>query len=386
MQYSIPYILFLFFILFVSVLQLGINLEEKTRKYINFQVIVAYVLFLGFRGFIATDWINYYPLFKNLPTNIILALKENNFEDGFIIYSVLIKNFFTSYTSYQLINTLTDICLLHVFFRKYLPTKYYALGFAVLLAFNGLIFELNLLRNFKALLIFLLALPYLEQRKPFKYFTLMIIALSFHWSSVVFFPLYFFLHKKIPMKIFALTLFVGIFIYLLQIEYIKPVITFFSILLPADMSSKVLGYLNSSIYGESYGLTFGFFERILTAFFLLFYYNKIQIDKANILFVNSFFIFISLFFYFSEVNIVLQRVAGNFAYSYWILIPILIQKTERHTKPFLTVFFVLLIIAKMYLITNIVVYDYDSFLFGKSKSYEQRLDIFQKNKKTIERK
>lgn len=386
MQYSLPYILLLVFILGVATIQLGIQIEEKSRKYINFLVVIAYILFFGFRGFIATDWINYYVYYKNLQPNIVLAFKEHNIESGFLLYSIIIKKFFTSYEAFQLTNTLTNICLLHIFFRKNLPTKYYALGFAVFLVFNGSILEINLLRNFKAVLIFLLALPYIVQRKPIQYFTLITIALFFHWSSIVYIPLYFFLHKKIPMKVFLTTIVVGSFIYLFKIEYITPIIKAFSSILPKEMSAKVLQYLGSTMYAKSYGFTFGYFERLLTAFFILFYYDKIQTNRTNILFVNSFFIFISLFFYFSEVNIVLQRVAGNFAYSYWIIIPVIIQKTERNIKPILTIFFTLLLVAKMYLITNMIIYHYDSFLFGKSKSYEQRLHVYQKNKKIIEGK
>jgi hypothetical protein len=386
MEYSLPYILFVIIILGISAFQLGMPLENNTRKYINYLVVILYIFFWGYRGFIATDWVSYFSFFKNLPTDIFQALNNANFEVGFVSYSAIIKYFSNSYEIFQLINTLTNVFLLHFFFKKYLPTKYYAFGFAVFLAFNGCILEMNLLRNFKALLIFLLALQYIEERKPVKYFILMFLALSFHWSSIVFFPLYFFLHKRIPLIVIISVIIVGSFIYLLQIEYIIPLIKALSSLLPHEMTSKVLLYLNSAVYAKSYGFTFGFFERLLTAFFVLYYYKRILTDKKNVLFINSFFVFITLFLYFSEVTIVLQRVAGNFAFSYWILIPIIIQQTERNIKPFVTVLIAILLISKIYLITNMVVYEYDSFLFGKSKSYEQRWDIFQKNKKIIENK
>jgi len=386
MQYSLPYILLLVFILGIATLQLGLPLEEKSRKYINFLVVIVYILFFGFRGFIATDWMNYYIFFKDLHTDIAVTFKGRSFETGFLLYSIIIKKFFTSYEGFQLINTLTNICLLHIFFRKNLATKYYALGFAVFLVFNGSILEINLLRNFKAVLIFLLALPYIVQRKPIQYFTLITIALLFHWSSIVFYPLYFFLHKKIPIKFFLITFIAGVIIYLFKIQYITPILKLFATFLPLEISQKILSYMSSTYFTRSYGFTFGFFERALMTFFLLFYYSKITANRSNILFVNGFFVFLSLFLFCSEITIVLERVAANFAYSYWILIPTIIQKAERNTKPIVTFFFALILIAKMHVLMNGILYEYDSFLFGNSKSYEQRLDIYTKNRKEIEKK
>jgi len=386
MQYSLPYIIFIVFILGIAAFQLGMPIEEKSRKYINFTVVLAYVLFLGFRGFIATDWINYYPFFKDLPTDFSLALKKNSYETGFVLYSVLIKKISTDYVFFQLINTLTNLCLLQLFFKRYLPVKYYALGFAVFLVFYGNGLEISLLRNFKAILLFLIALPYIEHRKPFKYFFLVIIAFFFHWSSIFYFPLYFFLHKKIPIKIFLITFILGSLVYLLHIQYISPIIKLTTTILPQGISEKVLIYMGSEIFTKSYGLTFGFFERTITAFLVLFYYNKIQTNRSNILFVNSLYIYISLYLFCSEITIVLERVACIFAFSYWILIPAIVQNAERKIKPLLTFFFALLIISKMYMTTNSIFYDYDSFLLGKSKTYNERYEIFKKNNYIINKK
>ena len=384
-MYSLPYILLIIFYLSISSVQLGFRLDEKSNWTLNFLVLIVYILFWGFRGYIATDWVNYYPFFKNLPTNLLLAINHSDFESGFVLYSAIIKNFFTSFETYQLINTLTNVCLLHIFFKKYLPSKYYALGFAVFLVFYGCIFEINLLRNFKGLLLFLIALPYIEQRKPIKYFTLITLAILFHWSSIVFVPLYFFLHKEIPLKVFLITFIVGSFIYLLQIEYITPIIKLFSSLLPKELSVRILNYTNIAAFSKSYGLTFVYFERTLTTFFVLLYYNKIKANRANILLINSFFIYITLFLFCSEMTIILTRVAGNFAYSYWILIPIIIQQSERNFKPLIITFFALFFILKMHLMMNNIFFDYDSFLFGNSKSYEQRFSTFEKHRKEIDK-
>lgn len=386
MQYSFPYIIHIFFILSLASIQLGLPLEEKTRKYFNFIGVTSYVLFYGFRGFIATDWIIYYEFFKNIHISYILTFKDTGFENGFILYTQIIKTFSESYIVFQLINTLTNIFLLHLFFKKYLPIKYYLFGLAVFLVFFGSGLEINLLRNFKAILIFLLALPFIENRKPVQYFSIIFIALLFHWSSIVYLPLYFFLHKKISIKIFLLIFISGSVIYILQIEYITPIIKLFSTILPTEMSQKVLAYLNTNLYAKSYGLTVGFFERTITTLLILFYYKKISTNPTNILFINSFLIFIALFLFCSETSIILKRVTINFAFSYWILIPIIIQQVEKKLKPIIALFFALFFIIKMHLMMNNILYDYDSFLFGNSKSYNERYEIFNKELKNLKNK
>lgn len=385
-MFSIPYIILFLFFLGISIIQLGFKLDKNSNRFLIITVIIGYIIFWGFRGYVATDWINYYPFFKNLSTDISKSINNNFFESGFVIYSTIIKKFTDSYEIYQLINTITDVVLLHFFFKRHLPERYYALGFAVFLAFNGCVFEINLLRNFKGLLLFLIALPYIEQRKPLHYFCFIIISLYFHWSSIVFIPLYFFLHKEVPLKIYMAIFILGNLIYLFKIEYIFPLIKSCSTLLPKEFYAKVIGYLNSVFYAKSYGLSIGFFERTLTTFLVIFYYNKLKVKKSNILILNSFLVYISLYLFCSEITIILQRVGGNFSYAYWILIPLIIQQVERNIRPIVFVFFSIFFIFKIYLMIDNAFYEYDSFLIGNSKSYKDRMEYFQKHRKEIDKK
>lgn len=385
MQYSLPYILLVIFFLLISIIQLGLPLDIKSRKLLNYFVIIAYILFFGFRGFIATDWMNYSNFYKDLPSDFSKVLNNGSFEPGFVVYSFLIKLVSVKYEIFQLLNTITNIILLNIFFKRYLNEKYYALGFAVFVVFFGYIFEINLLRNFKSLLIFLLSLKYIENRDWLKYYLCILLALMFHWTSIIFIPLYFFLHKKIDIKILLWIFAIGTAIYLFQIEYIKPIIKSFSILLPIDANEKITGYLESKSFGGSYGLTFGYFERTLITFLILFYYKKITSNKSNILFVNSFLIFNVFYLYFSEVSIIIVRMASIFAFSYWILIPQLLLHIEKKLKLVFVVFFGLLLVIKIHIATNNLFFEYDSFLSSKVKTQKERLEIYKKNKRIIER-
>ncbi|HOK35979.1 MAG TPA: EpsG family protein [Paludibacteraceae bacterium] len=384
MPYSIPYILLICFFLLIATFQLGVQLDQKTRRYLNYIVILTYILFFGFRGFIGWDWYNYYPFYKNIKIGENLLQNQNNISDyGFIFFAALIKYLFKSYDSFILINTLINIILLNAIFNRYLDQKYHAFGYALFLAFNGLFLEVDLLRNVKALLIFLIAIQYIEERKPLPYFALIILAFLFHWSAIFYAPLYFFLHKPISLKAFLIILVIGNLIFIFQIEYLKPIIRAVSSLFPDTISTKINHYLDIKIYSRPYGFTLGFFERTIMSLFILLYYNKLVQIQTNILFINSFLIYICLYLFCSEVSIILSRVAINFVYSYWILIPIILQKMDKGSKPIFYLFYCLLIILKINIMTNNIFYNYQSSLLSNRNSYTEQLEIFNKNYKSL---
>jgi len=384
MPYSLPYVLFVLFLLVIGVVQLGIPLDQKSRRMLNGLVIIAYVCFFGFRGFIATDWINYFRFFKALPTSFSLGLKNSSFESGFVVYSILIKKISTSYLFFQLVNTITNLILLHIFFKRYLPDKYYTLGFTIFVVF-GFLIEINLLRNSKSLLIFLLSLKYIEDRNWIKYYLMMSLALMFHWSSFIFLPLYFFLHKKIDVRIFIAIFVIGTLIYLFNIEYIKPVINYLSKWLPVESSENISGYLGSKVYGKAFGFGFGYFERTLTAIIIMLFYGKLINIKHSVIFINSFLIYIIIYLYFSEVYIAIVRIAYLFSYSYWILIPMLIMAIDKNFKIILYSLFGIFLLLKIHVSTNNIFFKYDNFLSSSVQPYKDRYEIYLKYKDTIDK-
>lgn len=383
MEYSLPYIVFIVFILVVSVLQLGIAFDKSSQKYINFSVFFAYILFWGFRGFIGWDWVNYYPFFKDL--SITQPPLGSNYDIAFEYYSFTIKYLFKTYESFVLVSTIVNALLLHIVFRRYLPERYYALAFALFFAFNGLIFETDLMRNIKSLLIFLISIKYIIDRKPLQYFSLIALAVIFHWSALIFIPLYFFLHKKVSLKFFLIIFVLGNLIYLLRIEYITPVITYVLNFLPEDISARISMYIKSQMYSKPYGITFGYIERSIMSFLLFFYYQKITKDVKGIIFMNSFIVYIFLFLYCSEISIILIRLAGNYAFAYWFLVPMIIHNSEKGVKPFIYIFFTLIIVLKIHLLTNNVLYEYDSTLIDSHKDYRHRKEIYDANYKRLEK-
>ena len=161
-SYSVPYLLLSLSLLFLSLNELGKLhvIDKKNSRYIAF---ILLLFFIGFRGHIKTDFINYYPYFNNLP--IITDLKIADFEHydpGFVIYTSLVKTVFSDYFIWVFINTLFDLLVLYYISRLYCLST--VLLYLVLLAYWGLGIEINLFRNSKAIMLFLVSLPYLWRR------------------------------------------------------------------------------------------------------------------------------------------------------------------------------------------------------------------------------
>lgn len=54
------------------------------------------------------------------------------------------------------------------------------------------VMEIELMRNVKSLMLFLLAVPYIAQRRFWPFALLMALAFTFHTSTIFLFPLFFF--------------------------------------------------------------------------------------------------------------------------------------------------------------------------------------------------
>ncbi len=381
MGYSFPYLVFIFYFMVIAIMQIGLPLEKKTRQYLNFSLLLVYVLFFGFRGFIGWDWYNYYPFFKNIEMADI-----NSFEPGFVLYTLLIKNVFHSYQSFVLVSTIVNVILLHFFLKRYLNEKFYALGLVIFIAFSGFTLEIDLMRNVKSLLLFLISIQFIEQKRIVWFVLLNVLGLFFHWTSIIFLLLYFFLQRPISLKFFLITFVIGNVVVWANFQYIKPIVLFVAGFLGEDVNEKVTFYVGNKIYAQSFQLSYGYIVRTLTALLLLFYYDRVlNFSKSAVIFVNSFFILTILYLYFSELSIIIGRISILFNFSIAILIPILLQIIKPvSTKITLLALYLLTVLARTNSSTNNIFYDYENSLFNNHlKSYNERVEIYNKYSEKI---
>ncbi|GAP72124.1 hypothetical protein SAMD00024442_25_11 [Candidatus Symbiothrix dinenymphae] len=378
--YSLPYIALL---LFYLVLFLSQKKQASRELNIRIACITAFLFFFGLRGYIFSDWAVYYPLFEQTPSiwsgDIVDFFVTDNFglvriEPGYKVYCVLLKSFFSDFFCFQFVSAAIDVFFLDYFFRRY--SKNYALSFVLFILFGGLGLEINLMRNIKAIFLFLYSIKYIEKKNFKAYLLCNVIGMSFHFSSILFLPMYFLLNRNLSKTFIWITFIIGNILYLLQIKYIGAIVSYIASMVGGKYAIAVSSYLGSEIYGASYGISIGYIERTFT--YLLLFWNYKKILRNNIMygkiFLNSFLIYFVMFSFFSEASIFTDRFPVLFIFSYWILYPEFFSILKRKSNKLIFIFLLLCYGVLKQLKGSNIMDEYENVLFG-THSYQEELNI-----------
>ena len=379
-MFSLPYILlFAFFGVLSFVYR---KQDDEGKKMVRIACLIVYMMFFGFRGFVGDDWILYYRIFDQIQFSDIrhfsYVVEVHSMEPGFLLFMLLMKPLlFGSYALFTFACTFISLALLHRFLVRRVSN--YPLALCFFLVMNGLVLQINLLRNFWTILIFLNCLEYIQQRRPWPYFLWMTFALSLHLSAVIYFPLYFFLHKQLPRWMYlAILLFFNV-LFLLQVGIVAEILQRVASSMGEGYEKLVEAYTDAKAIDKRGVISIGYLERLITMSLFYCYYQKLmEIREGNAIFVNSFLIYIimNLFFYeFEEISV---RLSTLFCYSYWILWGDLLKcfhypSNKRFFESFILVYCLLKTVSMMETGTMA----YDNVLFG-AKGYDERYALHQR--------
>ena len=377
--YSIPYVILL---LFYAVLALLWDTSmDKLRTNITIYCVMAYMLFFGLRGFVFDDWVNYYPAFEKCSldsiVNIMHTVDDNFFEPGFMILMILCKFICPYFQFFVFVCCAINCVLLLNFFRKYVDNI--PLAFVFFICMGGIVIQTNLMRNSLALLVFVNALVLIEKRRFLPYLFVCLICVSFHLSSLLFVPLYFFYNKHISKWIYLALIIVGNITFLLDLNFMTNILISFAGRFGEEYELLVERYTEGVLAEKSVTLSIGYMERLFTSFLIFCYYDKlVEIRKANVMFINAFICYFLMFFLFSEFAELSERLSMLFIFCYWILWGDIVKcfSIDNNKKlyiVYLSVYCLLKVVGSTKLITQ----KYDNILFN-SESYEERLYIHDK--------
>lgn len=368
----IPYMeVFGFLLLGGAVDVFGKN-ERKKHMLFVFSIILL-IGFLGLRGFIGWDWWAYYPSYNNLPNGF-------NYEIGYEIWSNIFYKIGLSYHHFTFINTVADILILAYVLKKY--SKYPIFSMFLFLAVQGLSFEVDLLRNAKAVLLFIISIQFIKERKLIPFLILNILGMTFHMSSVIYLPMYFILNRNYSRKIVFPLIILGNIYYLFDTKLFIHILEYMSSVLPAAVGGKITSYL--SIIPQNYKLPVGtlYFERLVTFIMVFFFLHKEKNhrEKENpysLIMENSFYIFYLIFLFTSEFFIASTRIGILFIYANWFLWGDIIENL-RDTKIKAAVFLIAVLIGGNRIYNhfdfngNKILYRYENIITDH-KSYEEKM-------------
>ena len=374
MIYAIPYVILVILLGFLAILLEQKKEDEAFTHKITLWGILIYFVFFAFRGFINTDWMTYYVEFDKCTWDLLFNYEMGKSrEPGFLIFMLLNKSLVPNFHFFVFTSTLLNTWLLLSFFRKYSDNLLIAL--VIYLVFEGFMINANLMRNSISIFIFLNAITYLQERRPLPYFGLCLLALSFHFSAIVYFPFYFFIHRKLNKWVYLTIFVICIMIFVLHIPIFLKLIKLTGIG-GMFIDNKIDAYTELS---TARGFGMGFIERLITGILVFCYYEKLCDARVeNRIFINSLVAFFISNFLFSEFAEISKRIYILFIYAYWILWCDLIKCFYYDRNKILFSTFVgLYCIVKTATTLNAPIHEYDNLLFG-IKSYQERKYIFQK--------
>ena len=378
MIYSAPYIAIITVFLICGGLAWNYR-NNRTLQYTLIGVCAGLlVLFFGLRGFCFYDWNVYYPLYESKHWGNLLAPYSGQSANlGFNLLMVVCKSIFDNYFFFQFVLTVINTYLLIRFLKKKVDNIPLTLAFVVCM--GGLYIYTDLMRNGIAILLFVNALEFIEKRRMLPYFLICLLALSFHKSSLLFFPLYFFLHRKINKWVYISVFIAGNVILLFKIPVFLNLVSLFAGFISKDLQRHINGY---TILMNQVGfvISIGYLERLLTGVLVFIYMDRIRQLRADAnIFINSMLLYFFMFFFFSEFKTLSSRLSVLFCYSYWIIWPTLIRSFVYQGNrllfiAFLTVYCLLKINGS----TNTPVAKYENVLF-KHQPYHLRQIYFRKH-------
>lgn len=162
--------------------------KQKKQDIIILTGLAIIILISGFRelildkSLIGTDYFAYYENFYN--NSLFYSFKNI----GFNLYMFIIKSIFSSHVFMFLISAAIIVISAYIFSERHTKNKY--LAFYIFITFGMFIPSYNILRQWLACAIFLLAFDNIQKGKFWKYALFIGVATTIHLSAIVLIALY----------------------------------------------------------------------------------------------------------------------------------------------------------------------------------------------------
>lgn len=342
----------------------------RVRRMVQCVAYLALFLFVGLRGHLYSDFINYYPYFEDVPplSRLTLrALSHFSFEAGFTLYTSAIKSLCDNYFFWVATGVAIDVVVLRSTFRRYCSSE--VLPLLLFIAFQGLFIEFNLYRNVKALDLFLLSLPALQHRRIVPYVALNLVGAMFHLSSLVYLPLYFVLHRSMPKWMMWCGIVFANVVVVARLPVMEWLLGGVDAVALAEVAERVGAHARAG--GGGYLLSVGHLERTLSiVLFTLLYARMVAQRASNAMFYNLLWLYYLSFMLCYEVRVLADRIPMLFVAGYWVLYANVVELRFR-LRQWVVAIVVGLSFLKLYLSNDIAPARYDNLLFG-IESYAKR--------------
>ncbi|MDK2814623.1 MAG: hypothetical protein PWP18_536 [Thermoanaerobacter sp.] len=337
--------------LIIIALYLAMSFFSKLYKHKGFWIIglIFVLFFVGFKDKMSPDLKRYAFMYENYG-----MLSHKLIEPGFIFFAFILNKLGFSWVALFFVYSSLTILFIVLGIKNFSDKIVFA--FLIFLLVPG--FFLNMwveIRQMLALSLVFYAVSLINvntRYKKFKFILSLFSSIIFHYSSIIFWLLFFSLKKFLPRKFsfytYSVILLVSIIIPFIDMDefifkIVNKILSYFSIM------AKYTYYFESYLERKEAGLNFFNLLKSMTytflGFFISFYYNKFNkfhgYDRTNNILLNLFVIGV-LILNISIFNNPISRIAYYFLIYQIVLIPNLIYKFEKKETKILILYLFLL--------------------------------------------
>jgi hypothetical protein len=275
------------------------------RLYIYFSILLI-LFFVGLRYKLASDWLTYTMFYDSTPTIDKIDF-DTIIEPGFVLLLSLFKTFGLNFEFLIFFVTLYGVISLFFFVnRNQIRNK---------ITFIAIILILNVFREFdilrQSLAFYTMLYAFSDKKVKFlKYLLICTIAISFHYTAVIFIIFYFF--KQI--KITKVLLFLVLIFYFISLLYTMPIISSSIGIMDSSYEYIIKAQVLISSYKYERIITLATLLNLLFLIILFLNSHKLKsLTRVEINLLKMFVFYILIFIFCKEVGEVADRLVYYFA-------------------------------------------------------------------------
>lgn len=203
------------------------NNLQKLGKLLFFTAILLPALISGFRYGVGTDFFSYADKYYQISSNndILYDVIYNRYEPGWVLLNHFVNFLFNDVKYFFLVTSL----LIWIFNFKaiYENRKNMSIGIAVLILLCTLYNpSFNMIRQSLAASILMLSIKPIIEKRPFKFFFIIVFAFSIHYTSIIFLPAYWIANNRTR-----------------HLSFLKQIITVIGAILMVVIAPKLLSFI-----------------------------------------------------------------------------------------------------------------------------------------------
>lgn len=292
------------------------KVNEANKLIIQYICLNFLIFFFGLHGNVGDDYETYRSFYYSPTFKEVLVFGP--------LFSILTYILSLLHLPFQclifLLSIITNTLLLR-FIRKTSANIPFVI--AIFFALGGIINEIDFIRNILGLVLFVNSIEYIDKRDVKKFFAMNFAGFLCHYSSIIYFPLYWLGRKSLKLKHVIYLLLVGFILAPLHL----PLLGIFSFI--ADDASSI--YINhiykyiESFAGLKLNFSFGSIERMLTGVLICVFYSKLKKDTLGRVSIFAFLAYYLCYTVLSNYAVLATRLGNLFVFAYWILLPRFIE-------------------------------------------------------------